>query len=222
MFMILGLVTAVCLASCGPQQVRKDSLVVVKHVRIPKGEPWLARFATHSWVDYRPDVHSQWRRIEIVNKTSGIRHHGISVAEAMATHRWGERVHVLSQGDASANPHFVRDIMHFAYHYDASVYHVWPGPNSNTFAERLLREVKGVSAQLDHNAVGKEHGFYAGRTAGGTGIELQSPLAGAAVGLGEGLELSVLGLSGGVSFSPAAIKIPFLPPLPMKPALANQ
>ena len=205
------------LSSCGSSSsVRPDSLIVVKDVQIPKGELWVARFATHSWVDYRPDVNSAWRRIEIVNKNSGLLHHTISDEQAYAKKRWGERVRVLSRSDGKKNPYFVRDIMAFARGYDASVYRVWPGPNSNTFAERLLRQVDGASAQLNHNAVGKEHGFYVGKTAGGTGVELQTPLVGAAVGLHEGVELSLLGLSGGVSFYPFAIKIPILPSIPSR------
>lgn len=213
---LAGLALIVSLSSCSSSVVRDDSLVVVKEVNIPKGEPLLARFATHSWVDYRPDLYSSWRRIEIVNKNSGLLHHKISDADALAGRRWGERVRVLSQSDGKANPNFVRDIVRFSSGYDASIYRVWPGPNSNTFAEHLLREVGGISAQLDHNAVGKEHGFYAGRTAGGTGLELQTPLLGVALGLQEGVEVSVLGLSAGASIMPPRVKIPILPALPLK------
>jgi hypothetical protein len=205
------------LSSCGsPQSIRPDALIVVKDVQIPDSEPLLSQFATHSWVQYRPDVNSPWRRIEIVNKNSGLLHHEIDDDTAHAKKRWNERVRILSQSDGKKNPEFVQDIMAFARGYDASVYSVWPGPNSNTFAEHLMREVDGVSAALDHNAVGKEHGFYAGRTAGGTGVELQTPLLGVALGVREGVELSVFGLSGGVSFYPPAIKIPFLQRIPRK------
>jgi len=208
---------ALILSSCGsPQSIRPDALIVVKDVQIPNDEPLLAQFATHSWVQYRPDVNSPWRRIEIVNKTSGLLHHVIDDETAHAKKRWDERVRILSQSDGNKNPHFVRDIMSFAKNYEASIYRVWPGPNSNTFAEHLMREVDGVSAVLDHNAVGKEHGFYAGRTAGGTGVEMQSPVAGLALGLREGVEVSLFGLTGGVSFYPPAVKIPFLPRIPKK------
>lgn len=78
----------------------------------------------------------------------------------------------------------------------------------------MIREVDGVSAVLDHNAIGKEKGFYAGRTTGGTGLKLQTPVIGVALGLKEGVEVSALGLSAGVSFYPLSVRIPFLPKIP--------
>ncbi|MCP5536864.1 MAG: DUF3750 domain-containing protein [Akkermansiaceae bacterium] len=213
--MLLLVDVLLLLTGCHSKQtIRPDSLIVVKDVQIPDSEPLLARFATHSWVDYRSDTRSPWRRIEIVNKTSGLQHHTIPDDVAHAGKRWGNRVRILSQSDGKKNPRFVSDIMRFAERYDASVYRVWPGPNSNSFAENLIRGVDGVSAVLDHNAVGKEHGFYVGKTAGGTGLELQTPLVGCALGLREGAELSLLGLSGGVALYPPVVKIPFLPRLP--------
>lgn len=215
--LLFASLTLLLIPSCGSDpSIRQDALIVVKDVQIPDDEPLLAQFATHSWVDYRPDVRSSWRRIEIVNKNSGLLHHRISDEVAHGKKRWNERVRILSQSDGKKNPHFVRDIMRFAKNYDASVYRVWPGPNSNTFAERLMREVDGVSGVLDHNAVGKEHGFYVGRSAGGTGVEFQTPLVGVGLGLREGVEISLFGLSGGVSFYPPALKVPVLQRVPRK------
>jgi hypothetical protein len=121
---------------------------------------------------------------------------------------------VLGQSDGRANPDYVRDISSIAKNYDTRIYRAYPGPNSNTFAESLLRDVDGVSAMLDHNAIGKEWGFHFGRTAGGSGVEVQTPPLGLALGIREGIELSLLGFSGGVSVFPPALKIPVLPPLP--------
>ncbi len=211
--LILCSLAAMAVSCSSKQTICPDALIVVKDVRIPKGEPLVARLAKHSWVDYRPDVDSPWRRIEIVSPTSGMLHHTISDKTVHAKKRWGERVRILSQSRAEGNPDFVRDIVKFGARYDASVYRPWPGPNSNTFAEKLIREVDGVSAQLGHNAVGKEHGFYLGKTAGGSGLELQTPLVGLALGVREGIELSFLGLSGGVSVAPFAVKIPLIPAL---------
>lgn len=187
---------------------------MVKEVRIPKDEPWISRFARHTWMDYRPSPQGPWRRIEIVNKSSGLVHREISEEDFAAKSRWGEKVVILGQSDGQAHPDFVSDIARFSESYETSGYRAYPGPNSNTFAENLLRKVPAVSAVLDHNAVGKEWGFYAGPTAGGTGVELQTPLIGGAIGLREGVEFSLIGLSGGVSLFPPSLKIPFLPPLP--------
>lgn len=210
----LGLAAALMASCASPQVIDPDALIVVKDVRVPDSEPWVARFARHSWVDYRPDVNSPWRRIEVLNETSGLLHNEIDLETAQSNQRMQRRVRVLAQSDGKSNPDFARELNEFAQNYDASTYTPWPGPNSNTFAERLVREVDGLSAQLDHNAVGKNYGFHAGRTAGGTGVELQTSLLGAAIGVREGIQVSVIGLSAGISFVPFSLKIPLLPQLP--------
>lgn len=203
------------LSSCGSAtNIKPDTLIVVKDVDIPRTEPLIAQFATHTYIDYRKNIDSPWNRIEVYNRKSGIVNSEISDEEAHNKIRFNERVRILSQSDGKANPHFVRDIHAFAASYDDTVYRSYPGPNSNTFAEKLIRNVDGITAILDHNAIGKEYGFYAGKTAGGTGIKLQTPILGVSIGLKEGLEISTLGFSMGVSLYPPSIRIPFLPKIP--------
>ncbi len=216
LFAVLWLILVACLfSSCGFQAVvRPDSLVVVKDIDIPKSGAKIAQFATHTFLDYRADVGSPWRRVEVTSPRSGVVDREIRSAVAYSGWRWGERVRILSQSDGKGNPHFVRDIRDFVAVHDDSVYRSYPGPNSNTFMEQLVREVDGVSALLDHNAIGKEVGFYMGRTAGGTGVKIQTPIAGLALGLKEGVEVSAIGLSGGISMWPLSVRIPFLPKLP--------
>lgn len=48
----------------------------------------------------------------------------------------------------------------------------------------------------------------------GSGVELQTPVIGAAMGLREGVELSLFGLSAGFSLAPPSLKIPVVPPIP--------
>lgn len=211
---LLGAVLAV-LTSCGTTSVlRHDTLIVVKDVDIPSKEPRLAHFATHSYVDYRERVGSQWYRVEVPNPKKGAMIKQISSFEAYSKRRWGERVRILSQSEGKSNPDFARDIRAFELGYDDSIYKAYPGPNSNTFIEKMIREVDGVNAILDHNAIGKEHGFYAGKTTGGTGLKLQTPILGVALGLKEGVEVSMLGFSAGVSIYPPSVRIPFLPKIP--------
>ena len=188
--------------------------MVVKEVRIPRSEPLVARFARHTWLDYRANLNSRWKRIEIVTPRSGVIHRELEPDEFEKKSRWGEKVVVLGQSDGRGNSNYVSEIEKVATNYDASIYRAYPGPNSNTFAIHLVREVDGISATLDHNAMGKEWGFYVGRTAGGTGGQIQTPFVGLAMGLKEGIEISLLGFSGGISFYPPALKIPILPPLP--------
>ncbi len=88
-------------------------------------------------------------------------------------------------------------------------YLAWPGPNSNTYPAWVLRQA-GVSADLDPRAIGRGyHGRAgAGRTTTATGIDLDSPLLGATVGLEDGAELHYAGLTFGIDLWPPATKTP--------------
>lgn len=210
--------SACLLMSCHQSVVRPDSTVVVKDVRIPKGMPWYSRFASHSFVEYRESPSSAWRRLEIVNKDSGIVHEEISQAEATATTRWGNPVHLVSQSKVDG-PLVVRKMEKIAKNYDDSLYRPWPGPNSNTFTTEIIREVNGVTGMLEHNGVGKDHGLYFGPTTGGTGLEIQATYLGVEAGLREGVQLNLLGLTAGVGIWPPSLKVPFLPQFPLRPQL---
>ena len=221
-WLCIGVAAAVLLPACQSNRtIRPDAVVVVKDVRIPKTEPWPSRFARHSYVEFRQNPQSQWRRLEIRTPKSGIEHTEITDEEAHAPVRFGEKVRVLAQFTPEGRVVKGARLEELARSYDDSVYRPWPGPNSNTFIEHLLRETDGVWAVLEHNAVGKEHGLYAGPTAGGTGLEVQTTYLGGAVGLREGVEINLLGLTVGVRIWPPAILIPILPEIPGRPHLAD-
>jgi len=88
----------------------------------------------------------------------------------------------------------------------------WPGPNSNTFVDRLLR-LCGLHADLPATAVGKDYRGVIGisRTSGGTGLQLETPIFGLRLGLTEGIELHLLALAFGVDFWPPALLLPIDP-----------
>lgn len=214
---LLLLASALVATSC-QQSIHPQSNVVVKQVQIPDDMPWYSQFAVHSFVEYRPSPQDSWRRIEIINKTSGIRHYRISEEELQKPDRWGESVRIVAQNQVDGT-RLTEEIESFAENYsDAERYLAWPGPNSNTFAEKLLRETP-ATGHLDHNAVGKDYGWYFGPTAGGSGIEIQSPYLGLAAGLREGFEVHFIGLTAGVGFWPPSLKLPVLPRLPSMPTL---
>jgi hypothetical protein len=90
-------------------------------------------------------------------------------------------------------------------------YRVWPGPNSNTFTAFLLRAVPELRADLPPTAIGKDYlgtSLFA-KTPSGTGFQLSLfGLLGVLVGVEEGLEVNVLGLTFGVDPNQLALKLP--------------
>lgn len=88
-------------------------------------------------------------------------------------------------------------------------YRFYPGPNSNTFGDVMLRRC-GLTASLPATAVGKDWrgGFGINWTSEGTGFQVETPVVGVRLGLKEGIEVHVIGLSFGVDLWPPAIILP--------------
>lgn len=91
-------------------------------------------------------------------------------------------------------------------------YIFYPGPNSNTFGDVVLRKCK-LSASLPSTSVGKDwRGVIgAGISSERTGLQIETPLVGLKIGLKEGIEVHVLGLSIGIDLWPPAIILPLGP-----------
>lgn len=92
---------------------------------------------------------------------------------------------------------------------EALDYRFFPGPNSNTFGDAMLRACD-LRASLPATAVGKDWrgAFGITRTTEGTGVQIETPVLGLRVGLKEGVEVHVLGLSVGIDLWPPALIVP--------------
>ena len=91
-------------------------------------------------------------------------------------------------------------------------YIFYPGPNSNTFGDVVLRKCK-LAASLPSTSVGKDWRgvFGAGITSERTGIQVETPVLGFKIGLKEGIEVHIIGLAIGIDFWPPAIIVPVGP-----------
>ncbi len=89
-------------------------------------------------------------------------------------------------------------------------YIFYPGPNSNTFGDVVLRAC-GLHASLPSTSVGKDFRGWAGAgiTSEGTGVQVETPVLGLKIGLKEGVEVHVIGLAFGVDFWPPALIVPW-------------
>ena len=162
-------------------------------------------------IEYRAHKDAPWRRVEIPTPTSGIVDVELTEEEHARRTRWGRKMRIIAQFTAEDGRDSAEQIQAAVARYNDEVYVPWPGPNSNSFVETIIRETDGVFALLDHNSIGKDQGWYLGPTAGGTGVEVQSTFLGAAIGLREGVEVNMMGLTAGVGFWPPMIKIPGVP-----------
>lgn len=88
----------------------------------------------------------------------------------------------------------------------------WPGPNSNTFADGLIRAC-GLGIELPASAIGRDYRGPIGVsvTEARTGVQLETWLGGAKIGLKEGVSADLAGLSLGLHFWPPGIDVPVNP-----------
>jgi Protein of unknown function (DUF3750) len=100
-----------------------------------------------------------------------------------------------------------------AYPY-ATEYRTWPGPNSNTFVAHIARAVPELRVDLPPTAIGKDYlpiGSAITTAPSGTGGQVSLyGLLGLTLGLEEGVEMNVLGLSLGVDVLNPALRLPGL------------
>ncbi len=191
-------------------------MVVVKSARLPDTRPWASRFAHHSWIDVKQGAEDRWVRVEIASEFSGVDVDSIPAPVARRDERWDRTIVVAGVLAGPEAEEAARAVLAAARRYrwsEPEDYGVWPGPNSNSFADWIGRQVPGLAFELDHNAVGKDFDGWlrAGGTTTKSGLELETPILGLQVGLREGVELHVIQLVLGVSLFPPALKLPFLP-----------
>lgn len=213
-----ALLAALAVASCAsqrPSRVVPDlppgPVVLVKECRIPTWEPWYSRFAVHSWIDVR-DGEGRWERIGVPGPSTDVVRTTLDPDEARTDERWERPVRVVDVVAGERAAAAIEGLGSAEEAWTPGSYRAFPGPNSNTFIERLARRTPGLAPRLSPRATGRDFSWIrAGATGSGTGVELETPLLGGEVGLREGVQLHVAQLPVGVRLWPPAVVLPFLP-----------
>ena len=163
--------------------------------------------ARHPWFAVRKKGETEWRIYEVGG--------GGTEADPFHDHSPYMRpiLHGLWRGDAGEKAAAcVEKVGPEVKSYIQNHYIFYPGPNSNTFGDVVLRRCK-LSASLPSTSVGKDWRglFGAGITSERTGVQIETPILGFKIGLKEGIELHVIGLSFGIDLWPPAIILPLGP-----------
>ncbi len=170
------------------------------------GHP-LDGIARHPWLAVRRKGATQWQVYEVGG--------GGSEADPFTSHSgYGNPIlHKVWRGaEAEAAADCLEREAHTVKHYIESNYIFYPGPNSNTFGDRMLRKCN-LHASLPSSSVGKDwRGWIGGGvTSEGTGLQIETPILGIKIGLKEGIEIHVIGLAIGIDLWPPAIILPLGP-----------
>jgi Protein of unknown function (DUF3750) len=175
---------------------------------------WKGIFAVHTWIVMKRQDAAAYQRYEVVGW--GVRRGAPAVRQDMRAvdgfwagnppkvlveHRGAEVEALIDRIDEAIG----------RYPYPDR-YRSWPGPNSNTFIAHIAREVPQLELELPPTAIGKDflaNGWPIDRTPSGTGYQVSLfGLFGLSLGVAEGLEINLLGLTLGIDPQNLAIKLP--------------
>lgn len=201
----LLVVLAGCVAFQRPLAMPDNSETTVALFSGALGRP-MDGIARHPWFAVRKKGEARWRVYEVGG--------GGELDEASQNHPYLDpMLHGLWRGaDGERAAECVGRVGPEVKQQIERDYIFYPGPNSNTFGDVVLRRCK-LAASLPSTAVGKDWRgvFGVGITSERTGVQIETPVLGLKIGLKEGIELHVIGLSIGIDFWPPAIIVPVGP-----------
>ena len=191
-----------------PPALHPEALIRIYAARTGR---WRGIVAHHSWIVVKEKNATRYTRFDKVGWGSPVRTDGWA-----ADARWfgNEPQAVLALDGPEAErliPSVRAAVADYPYGRSGD-YHVWPGPNSNTFVAHVVSRVPALQVALPPTALGKDFhpvGDLVGLTPSGTGIQVQlGGYLGLTIGWVEGFELNFLGLVTGFDLRRPALKLP--------------
>lgn len=170
-------------------------------------------FSVHSWIVLKPHGADRYTRFDKVGWGQPVRENAYA-ADANWYSNPPTIIKQIKGDEATALIDKVRLAVDRYPYSNNGDYHIWPGPNSNSFVSYVLWKVPELNASLPANAVGRDY-LYDGSlvTLSPDGKNMHASLfgwAGFAIGRNVGLEFHLLGQSIGIDIVRPALQLPGL------------
>jgi hypothetical protein len=193
----------------------KESEAIVQ-VYAARTYGWRGYFAVHTWIATKEKNAKEYTTYHVMGWRVRRGGEAVVIENDIPDRLWyGEKPYVVAELKGAKAESAIPKIDEIAknYYYNKK-YKAWPGPNSNTFISHIIRSVPELRVELPPHAIGKDwihNGDLVGwsETKSGFQVSLYGVL-GFTLGLGEGIEVNVLGLTFGVDFLRPAIKLPMI------------
>lgn len=177
---------------------------------------WRGAFGVHTWISVKPTGASAYTVYEVIGWRVRRGQPAVVIHQEAPDRLWyGNRPTVIADLRGTGVDAVIRRIDAAARSYPyRDTYTVWPGPNSNTFTAWVARAAPELRLDLPATAIGKDwldagSGELFARTPSGTGYQFSLfGLFGLLIGVEEGIEVNVAGLTVGVDPLDLAIKLP--------------
>lgn len=183
-----------------------------------KAYSWRGKFSQHTWIATKEKNAENYLVYQVVLWGTYFGADGVVVAQLdQPDRRWFDaRPKIIYSATGEKAEKLIPQIQAATKSYPyQKFYRAYPGPNSNTFASHVIREIPDLKIALPSNAIGKDwlcdkNGvkFFA-ISESKTGVQFSFfGMFGIILGLVEGLEINIIGLSFGVDFLHPALKLP--------------
>jgi hypothetical protein len=175
---------------------------------------WRGAFAVHTWIAVKRRGAPAFTTFEVIGWH--VRHAGTAFVRRDGPpdrHWFGARpeVYLDLRGEDVETLIDEVEAAVAAYPHKAA-YRTWPGPNSNTFTAAIARDVPGLGLDLPPTAIGKDWlggARFVAASPSGTGYQVSLFGAlGLLLGVEEGIEVNLLGLSFGIDPLDLALRLP--------------
>ena len=207
--------SAASLASSGQAPTAAEHPDALVQVYAARAFNWRGAFAVHTWIASKRAGASRYTVYQVIgwNLHRGRSVVTVSVGGPPDFLWYNAKPELLAEHSGASAAAMIDDIEQAVADWPyAFKYHVWPGPNSNSFTAFVARRVPALALDLPPTAIGKDYladGDWIGPMPSGSGWQVS---AGGLLGIGvareEGIELNLLGLAFGIDFNDAALRLP--------------
>jgi hypothetical protein len=210
--------------SAGIAPLPKDESRAVVQVYSARAVSWRGYFGVHSWIAVKEKDSDHYTTFHVMGYRIKRTGSAVVIEEDIPDRKWfGAEPSLIAElrGEKaeSAIPKIHEAALSYPY---PAAYRIWPGPNSNTFISYIIRRVPEIGVELPPHAIGKDwinKADLVGKSESGTGFQVSVLGAlGFTLGLAEGVEVNILGMSFGLDFWRPALKLPFVGRLGFKDA----
>jgi len=196
----------------------QDDLQAQVQIYSAKAFSWRGKFSQHTWIASKEKNAASYVVYQVVLWGTYFGADGVVlITKDLPDRYWYDaRPEIIFSQSGEAAEKIIPQIQAAAKSYPyQKTYRAYPGPNSNSFVSHVIRAIPDLKIALPSNAIGKdwlcdENGvkFFA-LTESKTGVQFSLfGLFGILIGLVEGFEINVIGLSFGIDFLHPALKLP--------------
>lgn len=203
-------------SSMGISPKPEDHPEAIVQVFVARTVNWRGYFAVHPWISIKEKDANTYTTYQVIGWRARRGLNVVAIQDEEPDKRWfGAEAKLISEIRGEKAEQAIPKIKEAAASYPyPDVYRAWPGPNSNTFVSHVLRLTPELGVELPPHAIGKDwihDANFFGISESGTGGQFSIyGVFALTAGLGDGLEINILGLNFGVDILRPALKLPLV------------